>query len=102
VPAPCFLAQTHSSSLPPCRPGLGGLPGATNSQAAALGVQQRLSGGGGLTPNLQQLGLGQAQAGRLGVPGQQFTGVNGEEGSRRGRRDWGVRKAAGPKGWPAA
>lgn len=57
------------------RPGLG-LQGGVAGQAG-LGAQQRL-GGGGLAPNMQQLGLGQAPGGRVGVPGQQFPGVNGE------------------------
>jgi hypothetical protein len=46
-----------------------------------LGAQQRLGAGGGLAPTLQQqMGLGQAPGGRVGVPGQQqqFAGVNGE------------------------
>ena len=63
-----------------CRPGLGGLQGAAGSQAG-LGAQQRLGAGGGLAPTLQQqMGLGQAPGGRVGVPGQQqqFAGVNGE------------------------
>ena len=61
-----------------CRPGLGGLQGAAGTQAAALGAQQRLGAAGGLGPSLQQLGLGQASAGRVGVPAQQYAGVNGE------------------------
>lgn len=62
-----------------CRPGLGGLQGAAGTQAAALGAQQRLGAAGGLGPSLQQLGLGQTQAGRVGVPAQQYAGVNGED-----------------------
>jgi hypothetical protein len=61
------------------RPGLGGLQGAAGSQAG-LGAQQRLGAGGSLAPTLQQqMGLGQAPGGRVGVPGQQqFANVNGE------------------------
>ncbi|EFN56312.1 expressed protein [Chlorella variabilis] len=65
------------------RPGMGGLQGAVGGQAAALGAQQRLGAGGGLAPNLQQLGLGQAPGGRVGLPGQQFAGVNGLAGVGR-------------------
>lgn len=65
---------------------MGGLQGAVGGQAAALGAQQRLGAGGGLAPNLQQLGLGQAPGGRVGLPGQQFAGVNGEAGRRRAGR----------------
>lgn len=60
------------------RPGLGGLQAGAGGQG--LGAQQRLgaaAGAPGLGPNLQQLGLGQAPGARIGVPGQQYAGVNG-------------------------
>lgn len=66
------------------RPGLGGLQGTVGSQAGAMGAQQRLGTAGGLAPSLQQLGLGQAPGGRVGVPAQQYAGVNGLAGARAG------------------